>query len=182
MVAALAAEKAEWAAEDAEWAAEDKAIGKLVAGGLTRQRRGRRGVGGGRRSRKRRQQQRQCSKQQVQQQVQQEVRERLDQVQWEERRMQQWAQEEVRDWWLEQRRAVWVGGSRRSEVRRRAAARAGVWQRQQRARMSGFEGSAPASLRRWQVRAAGVGGGCGWGHSPRYRRRLGGGGKRGWVT
>ena len=31
VVAALAAEKAEWAAEDAEWAAEDESIGKLVA-------------------------------------------------------------------------------------------------------------------------------------------------------
>ena len=104
-------------------------------------------------------------------QVRQEVQERLDQVRWEERQAQRW-QEQERSWWLEQRRAVWVGSGRRSTSagRQRQWAAAG--------RRKGPRGtSSPASLCRRQVRAAGVG----WRHSLRYRR-LGGGGKRGWVT
>ena len=57
------------------------------------------------------------------------------------------------------------------------AMRAGIWQQRQRGQAGEREGSAPASLCRRQVRAAGAG----WGHSPRYWR-LGGGGKQGWVT
>ena len=103
-------------------------------------------------------------------QVRQEVQERLDQVRWEERQAQRW-QEQERSWWLEQRRAVWVGSGRRST----SAGRQRQWAAAD--RRKGPRGmSSSASLCRRQVRAAGVG----WGRSLRYRR-LGGGGKRGWV-
>ena len=172
------AAQAMWAAE---WAAEDARIQEEVSTGLVRRRGRRRGVGSGRRRRRRRNGQRQQAAQRMREQIQQEVRERLDQVRWEERQAEQWQVVEW-GWWLVQRRAVRVGSSRRSAAGRGTvfwvAAASGAAALERRVRVGERGGSAAsASLCRQRVRAAGAG----RGHGPRYRR-LGGGGKRGWVT
>ena len=165
-----------WAAQHgAEWAAKDEAIAKVSAGGLTRQRRGRRAVGNGRRRRRQRHKVKQRNRQQQQQQVKQEVQRQLDDVKWEQRQVQRWKKGKVYGQRLEQRRAIRVGGSRRS-----TKSNGSNW----RIPTTATRGTAaPASARRCAARARlaqpsrsmrGV--------THAWGMRLGGGGKRGWVT
>ena len=181
-------EEAEWAVRmrevgywETEKQLEREAIAQVRQAGLVRRRGQRRGVGGGRRRRRRRNRQRQRAEQHMRELIRQEVRERLDRVRWEERQAEQWQVVEW-GWWLVQRRAVRVGSSRRSAAGRGTvfwvAAASGAAALERRVQVGERGGSAAsASLCRQRVRAAGAG----RGHGPRYRR-LGGGGKRGWVT
>ena len=169
-----AAVAAEWAAEEAELAAK---VSKRLAGGLTRRKRGRRGVGSGRRRRRQQQKVRWRNKQQQQQQVRQEVQGRLDQVKWEERQQRRWQKGIVFAWWLEQRRAIRVGGNRRSKKsngsnRRRSTAATGARGTAATARKRRC--AARARLAQPSRSMRGV--------THAWGMRLGGGGKRGWVT
>ena len=159
-------------------AAKLAANGKLLAGGLTRRRRGRRGVGSGRRRRRREGKERR--------------RHRQDLLRW--ALMQEgWQRDEMR--WQQRQEAKWQRQVTRPRLRRRRTTRttrrravaAARTTRRTRQRMTDSAnsddyrrrrdgGGAPASLCGQRVRVAG----CWWGRGPRYR--LGGGGKRGWVT
>ena len=95
-----------------------------------------------------------------------------------------WSKAEVK--FVQQQELQWMtkgdmGGKERRILRKQRRVREcgkgiTVWQRRLKGQTGEHEGSAPAKCRR-QVRAAGTG----RGHGPRYWR-LGGGGKRGWVT
>ena len=169
--AEYAAEEARWAAEDREWEQEiTLRITVMLRTGLTRRRAGRRGVGSGRRRNRRAGKER---KRQQQEQTRQK------------RAMKGWRRAELQ--FVQRQELKWFGKGdtdskerlirwKQRQVRMRARG-SGIWQQQRRGQAGEHEGSAPASLRRRRVRAAGAG----WGHSPRYWR-LGGGGKQGWVT
>ena len=171
-------EEAEWAVRmrevgywETERQLEREAIVRVRQAGLVRRRKGRRGVGDGRRRRRRAYKQRLVQDGWVWLAIQQEVQERFDQVRWEERQAAQW-QEVEWGWWLVQRRAVRVGGSRRSAARRGGAlwatAVSGVAALRRRGQAGVCAGSEPAGCRWCST-------GCVW----RRPRRLGGGGKEG---
>ena len=172
-----AAVAAVWAAEQAvdevEWAAEEASltlrVWEMVSKGLTRRRRGRRGVGSSRRRNRRAGKERQWQRQERAQKA---------------RAAEGWRKAEAK--FVQQQEMQWLSkggmGSTERRIRRKQrrvrewARRTKIWQQRLKGQTGEHEGSAPAECRR-QVRAAGTG----RGHGPRYWR-LGGGGKRGWVT
>ena len=172
-----AAVAAVWAAEraedEAEWAADEAIltlkIWEMVSKGLTRRKRGRRGVGSGRRRNRRAGKERQRQRQERARRARVTEGWRRAEAQLMRRRELQWlgkggmGSNERRVRWKQRRVRVWARGTK-------------IWRQRPKGQAGEHEGSAPARCRR-QVRAAGAG----WGHRPCYRR-LGGGGKRGWVT
>ena len=180
-------------------------IGKLLRVGLTRERRGRRGVGSGRQRRRQEgRKRRQHRRAQIQRAWMREGWRRAE-VRLEQRQTARW-EVKVHNKWMATRRAKKVGGRRHrrrmatttavfnlkinDEDGKRAVARSktsglaatasqaatGAGSDDSRRRDDDSSGCVPASLCGQQVRVAG----CWWGRGPRYR--LGGGGKRGWVT
>ena len=172
-----AAVAAVWAAEraedEAEWAVDEAIltlkIWEMVSKGLTRRKRGRRGVGSGRRRNRRAGKERQRQRQEQTRQARAAEGGRQAEVNFVQQQELQWlgkggmGSNERRVRWKQRRMRVWARGTT-------------IWQRRPKGQAGEHEGSAPARCRR-QVRAAGAG----WGHRP-CCRRLGGGGKRGWVT
>ena len=172
-----AAVAAVWAAEraedEAEWAADEAIltlkIWEMVSKGLTRRKRGRRGVGSGRRRNRRAGKERQWQRQ-----------ERTRRA----RAAEGWRKAEVK--FVQQQELQWLSkggmGSNERRIRRKQrrvrewARGTTIWRRRSKGQAGEHEGSAPAKCRR-QVRAAGAR----WGRRLRYWR-LGGGGKTGWVT
>jgi hypothetical protein len=172
-----AAVAAVWAAEraedEAEWAADEAIltlkIWEMVSKGLTRRKRGRRGVGSGRRRNRRAGKERQRQRQEQTRQARAAEGWRQAEVNFVQQQELQWlgkggmGSNERRVRWKQRRMRVWARGTT-------------IWQRRPKGQAGEHEGSAPAECRR-QVRAAGAR----WGRRPRYWR-LGGGGKTGWVT
>ena len=172
-----AAVAAVWAAEraedEAEWAADEAIltlkIWEMVSKGLTRRKRGRRGVGSGRRRNRRAGKERQRQRQEQTRQARAAEGWRQAEVNFVQQQELQWlgkggmGSNERRVCWKQRRMRVWARGTT-------------IWQRRPKGQAGEHEGSAPAECRR-QVRAAGAR----WGRRPRYWR-LGGGGKTGWVT
>ena len=172
-----AAVAAVWAAEqaedEAEWAADEAIltlkIWEMVIKGLTRQRRGRRGVGDGRRRNRRVGKERQQQRQEQTRQA---------------RAAEGWRKAEAK--FVQQQELQWLSkggmGSTERRIRRKQrrvrewARGTTIWPLRPKGQAGEHEGSAPAKCRRL-VRAAGAR----WGRRPRYWR-LGGGGKPGWVT
>ena len=168
-----AAVAAVWAAEraedEAEWAAHEARIREKVSEGLVRRVRGKRGVGNGRRRNRR------AGKERQQQRQEQTRRARTAEI---------WRKAEAK--FVQQQESKWLSkggmGSTERQIRQKQrrvrewARRTKIWRQRPKGQAGEHEGSAPARCWR-QVRAAGAG----WGHRPCYRR-LGGGGKRGWVT
>ena len=156
---------------------------RIMCGGLRRRSRGKRDVGMGRRRRRRRRRERLCAEQREREQLGREVQQRLDFVRWEERQEGKWeaaaaavvmaaaaAAAGVQARW-------WVRKGRARRRRRRATATAAAAATATAAVRSSWAEAAPASLCRRaervlhsQLRHGGRG------------LRLGGGGKRGWVT
>ena len=172
-----AAVAAVWAAEraedEAEWAADEAIltlkIWEMVSKGLTRRKRGRRGVGSGRRRNRRAGKERQWQRQ-----------ERTRRA----RAAEGWRKAEVK--FVQQQELQWLSkggmGSNERRIRRKQrrvrewARGTTIWRLRPKGQAGEHEGSAPAKCRR-QVRAAGAR----WGRRLCYWR-LGGGGKTGGVT
>ena len=164
MIAHNAAVAAEWAADDAELAAK---VSRRMAGGLTRRRRGRRGAGSGRRRQRQQQRERQRSKQIQQQQVRAQEQQRRVEEQWRIRQQEKWqGRQQGSKWWLVRRRTPKATG-RATRARGTAAP---------------VLAEAPVRHRRAvRARLAQLSRGM-RGVSHAWGMRLGGGGKRGWVT
>ena len=187
--AAAAKEEAQFAEEEARWAAFKGRewaltltlkIEKILHTGLTRRRRGRRGVGSGRRRRRRVGRERQRGRQEQMRRAWEREGWRRAELQWVQRQDARWRSKGGKgvSWRLRQRKQ-----------RRRRLATANNAMRRLPARGIGpgtgrqgplQRGVGWASRRQWQKRLRAGKGGAG--ASGQQQRRLGGGGKRGWVT
>ena len=195
----FASEMARWAAQDAAvtavWAAEraeDEAqwvaqevtltlkIREMVSKGLVRRRRGRRGVGRGRRKRRLEGRKRQRGRQE-------QMRRAWEREGWRRAEL-QWAQRQDA-WWRSKggKGASWRLRQRKQRRRRRATASNAMQRLPARGIGPGTGRQGPlqrgvgrASRRQRQKRLRAGKGGAG--ASGQQQRRLGGGGKRGWVT
>ena len=183
-----AAVTAVWAAEraedEAQWAAQEVTltlkIREVVSKGLVRRRRGRRGVGRGRRKRRLEGRKRQRGRQE-------QMRRAWEREGWRRAEL-QWAQRQDA-WWRSKggKGASWRLRQRKQRRRRRATASNAMQRLPARGIGPGTGRQGPlqrgvgrASRRQRQKRLRAGKGGAG--ASGQQQRRLGGGGKRGWVT
>ena len=191
--AAAAKEEAQFAEEEARWAAFKGRewaltltlkIEKILHTGLTRRRRGRRGVGSGRRRRRRVGRERQRGRQEQMRRAWEWEGWRRAELQWVQRQDARWRSKGGKgvSWRLRQRKQRQRRLATANNAMRRLPARGigpGTGRQGPLQRGVGW-----ASRRQWQKRLrAGKGGAGASGQQQRQQqRRLGGGGKRGWVT
>ena len=187
--AAAAKEEAQFAEEEARWAAFKGRewaltltlkIEKILHTGLTRRRRGRRGVGSGRRRRRRVGRERQRGRQEQMRRAWEREGWRRAELQWVQRQDARWRSKGGKgvSWRLRQRKQRRRRLATANNAMRRLPARGiGPGTGRQGPLQRGVGG---ASRRQWQKRLRAGKGGAG--ASGQQQRRLGGGGKRGWVT
>ena len=187
--AAAAKEEAQFAEEEARWAAFKGRewaltltlkIEKILHTGLTRRRRGRRGVGSGRRRRRRVGRERQRGRQEQMRRVWEREGWRRAELQWVQRQDARWRSKGGKgvSWRLRQRKQRRRRLATANNAMRRLPARGiGPGTGRQGPLQRGVGG---ASRRQWQKQLRAGKGGAG--ASGQQQRRLGGGGKRGWVT